>query len=476
MDQEDLNKKFFTAEESPAPLPSTDLAWQQMHKRLDNEMPEKKRKKWFIIFFLLLALLGGIFMKDWLNGTDNGITTTKTPKQNSVEEKPGNTFSTDKDQTVSEDELSLKKDTAKLVDQKNDPAAIDPSKNASAPKGINITADDQEQTLVFEKNKIAGNNKNLQLVTIHNKQKKKQHYQNISRGSSKQHITVGDEDDDNKVDQSTSTAFQKNINVTVSPGTGNDSLSSDTPKNIQAPPGKTTDSLDIALEKEAEEVKPADEKTIFKGGLQWNLQIPMAGGGKYFTGSNLNSQPYLVLIPGIWTSVQLDKLVIAVELNPYFTTLLPSKNYTSFISSSSITDTVHTVTETRQLNKLIGTAVAASFGYNVTTNLWVKGGIQAQWWRKGIATANTHEEKYPVGNSAEKTFSTSSHLIAVENPDWTYFNKFQVNLNAEAMYTLKKWEAAFRIGLPIAPITQSGNGPKNSVRTELILRYQLFKK
>jgi hypothetical protein len=43
-----LNKKYFTEEDSPVPLIPTDIAWDHMRQKLNNEMPDKKKRRFFI--------------------------------------------------------------------------------------------------------------------------------------------------------------------------------------------------------------------------------------------------------------------------------------------------------------------------------------------------------------------------------------------------------------------------------------------
>ena len=473
MEQHDLNKKFFTEADLPVPVPSTDMAWEQMQNRLEKEMPQKeKRKKRFFIFFVLLAFLIGPASFFYLN---NKSTTGK----NRPGEKTG--IRKDAASKTPNNNSSNNNEQEKLKDQKTNNTNLDDDSKASA-------ATQDVSSLPGDHLKSANKKSNTQsfisvtqTAATGTKQKKQQPnlQSNKTATTNKQPIISTSEPGADDTNKTAIISSQQNINVVVTAAPANtiqDSSTAVTDKTNAAQINKTTDSLNIVISPEEKETKPAEEKAIFKGGLQWNIQIPTAGGDHYFAGGNLKSQPYLFLVPGIWTSVQINRSLFSLEINPYYSSLIPPKNYTEFTSSSSTLDTIKIVTESRQLNKLIGTAFAASFGYNIKGNWWVKGGLQMQWWRKGVATANIREEKYPANNSTAKTLSTSSHLFAVENDEWNYFTKFQVNPNIEAVYMFKKWEASLRIGLPIAPITSSGDGPKNSIRTEFILRYQLFKK
>jgi hypothetical protein len=476
MEQNDLNKRFFTGADLPVPVPSTDLAWEQMQNRLDKEMPQKgKRKKRFFIFFLLLALLTGpvIFFHP-----DNDNKNTQTGLNETVSEK-----NTDKVKDVTSipviNNSPDKKEHEKLQGQKNINNPIsDDNKASTETQNLSARKDDKLMS-ASKRNKIRGGAAMPAAETnyTNNRNKKANLHSNNKRETDKQQNILPDGPGSNAVNKPAVIISEKNITTAITaPTISQDSSIVLEDKNNSAQINKTTDSLDIAVSTEPEEQEPVEEKIIFKSGLQWNIQIPTVGASHYFTGSNLKSQPYLLLIPGIWTSLQINRSLFSLEVNPYYTSLIPSKTYWEFTSPGSIPDTISIVTERRHLNKLIGTAFSASFGYNIKGNWWLKGGLQMQWWRKGIGTASISEEKYPVNNMAAKTFSSSTHLFPVENSEWNYFTKFQVNPNIETICMFNKLEASLRIGLPVAPITHSGNGPKNSIRTEFILRYHLFKK
>ena len=473
MEQHDINKRFFAEVDLPVPVPSTDVAWEQMQNRLEKEMPQKeKRKKRFFIFFVLLAFLIGPASFFYLNN-----------KSNNGGKIPGEKADIRKDaaSTAADNKSSNNNEQEKLQDpQINNTNLADDSKASAATQDVSSLTGEHLKS-VNKKNNTQSFISVTQKATTDTKQKKQQSnlQSNKKTTTNKQPIISANEPGADDINKTAIISSQQNINIDITAASANsmqDSSTALTDKTNAAQINKTTDSLNIVISPEEKETKPAEEKAIFKGGLQWNIQIPTAGGDHYFAGGNLKSQPYFFLVPGIWTSVQINRSLFSLEINPYYSSIVPPKTYTESTSSSSNLDTVKIVTESRQLNKLIGTAFAASFGYNIQRNWWLKGGLQMQWWRQGIATANLREEKYPANNSTAKTFSTSSHLFAVENEEWNYFTKFQVNPNIEAVYVFKKWEASLRIGLPIAPITSSGDGPKNSIRTEFILRYQLFKK
>jgi hypothetical protein len=221
---------------------------------------------------------------------------------------------------------------------------------------------------------------------------------------------------------------------------------------------------------EEEKADPEEEVYHVTYGVQWNVQLPFTGSNYYFAGANGKSQPWLIAVPAAWIAVQKDRSKLSFEFNPLFSFLLPAKTYRTLSNTSNTGDSVKITDETRQLHKLIGSALYVGYGYNIKNNWWLKGGLQMQWWRTGIGTSSVQQQQYAVNNPGQKSLTTNTAVMNIQSEDWSSFQKFQVNVNAEAVYTFKQWEAAFRIGLPVSPVSDVPGGPKNSLRGECIFR------
>jgi len=200
------------------------------------------------------------------------------------------------------------------------------------------------------------------------------------------------------------------------------------------------------------------------------LQLPSNGGEKYFAAPNSLPQPYRLFLPGIWLTFTAEKNRLSAEVNPFASSVLSSK---SFHSSTTRIDTLTTLTEVKTLNKIFGVSAAITYDYNTLNNWWVGGGVQGNWWRKGVTTIESIEEKRcsPGDPSVTKTYTKNSYTI--KDSDWVYFSKFQLRTNAEVIYTSKVWHAGIRLGYSFTELALK-EGPKNRTQLDIFFRLALL--
>ena len=221
----------------------------------------------------------------------------------------------------------------------------------------------------------------------------------------------------------------------------------------------------------AEEQTP-QYKPVISAGLQWNFQLPVYGADNYFKGSTATSQPYRVLLPGAWVSVQSEKRLLRAEVNPFYSSLLPAKPFGIFTTYSNTPDTLITITETKTLSKTFGIFISADYNYNFSRNWWAGGGIHAYWQRKGITSGRGIEEKRSVinGGAVANTFNRNYMLTKKE---WENFRRFQLGIHGEIFYSSKKMQTGFRIGLPVGSVAKQ-QGQRSSLRSEILFRLPLY--
>jgi hypothetical protein len=240
--------------------------------------------------------------------------------------------------------------------------------------------------------------------------------------------------------------------------------------SVEIPFAKTSKSVaaekkDTTVHEDEAEKKDEDNDVKLQAGLQWSKQVPFAGADNYFIGPNGASQPYRVLLPGAWLSLQADRYLFMAEVNPFATTLFNPKPFVTIINQVNNGQT--TQTETRSLAKLFGTSAAIRTDYNIAGNWWAGAGIQANFWSKGVR--NNYYTQTGGGNTTQ--FKTTTSL---SDSDWVYFFKMQVRGDAELMYKTPYWHVGIRTGLFLMPIAQNYGGPKSPLQTELFYRGVLF--
>lgn len=468
--QKDLDKNFFTEGDVPVPLLSADMAWEQMHQQLNKELPQKSNRKRRIagwLFLLLLGISSGTYFFNYIHNTpEQKVATNKQqiilapgthdPTSN------GNDNATTQQATINSDEKNQNENidtTGQII--RETPLVI--AKNNTGNDVIENARWQSQSTEPVEK---------LQVVKSKNKTQKKFFHE--------RKLALVDEPVQKKTKQISTQQYKVSI-ASGEPAAESTVVARQTKQTPVNPPihvekKKTTDkdsSAEDDADAEKEEKDEVEEAYKVRYGLQWNMQLPLSGGSYYLTAANGSSQPWQVAVPAIWVSVQQDRSMLSFELNPLFSFLLPSKTYRSISNTSNTGDSIKITNESRQLNKLFGTALYLGYGYNVKNNWWLKGGLQMQWWRKGFATSKISQQNYAVSNPGEKSLTNSSAVVDIQNDDWSSFQKFQVNVNMEALYNFDKWQAACRIGLPVSPISDVPTGPKNSLRAEFIVRFAI---
>ena len=213
-------------------------------------------------------------------------------------------------------------------------------------------------------------------------------------------------------------------------------------------------------------------KPVISAGMQWNFQLPVYGAKNYFKGSSARSQPYTILLPGAWISIQTERRSLSAELDPFYSNLLPARSFGTFTNYASLPDTIVITTETKTLRKTFGIHFAINYDMNISGNWWAGGGIHAYWLQKGIASGSGTEERRSISNGG--IVSTSfDRTYVLSKPEWENFDRFQFWLYAQVFYARKKMQTGIRIGMPFNSIAKQ-QGQKNPLRTEMIFRLPLY--
>jgi len=104
--------------------------------------------------------------------------------------------------------------------------------------------------------------------------------------------------------------------------------------------------------------------------------------------------------------------------------------------------------------------------------LWIGGGFQTYWLKKGIGTSIGVEERRSLTNGGAIS-NQFNRTFVLSKPDWEYFDRFQFFLHIQSFYFYKKNQLGLRLGLPIGPVAKN-HGQRSSLRSELIYRLAIF--
>jgi len=212
-----------------------------------------------------------------------------------------------------------------------------------------------------------------------------------------------------------------------------------------------------------DEVHIEDKALHVMAGLQWQAQLPFSGAQHYFAGPNTTSQPYRLLIPGAWVGFEFEKNLFTLEVNPFATTVYNPK---PFVTTTEINGQTE-ITKVKSLNKLFGLTASIRYSYNVKGNWWAGGGIQGGTMNKGVATVLTETD-----NNGTKMYSTS--FARLETSDIAALTKFKIRTDAEVLYRAPKWQAGLRAGIYFTPVTTSYTTQKNPLELSLFYRWQIW--
>lgn len=454
----------------PIPVPSTDMGWEAMRKRLDDEMPEaaaivtKKdaqphttNKLTRLLLLLLLFLVTGfVAVMMSKNKSGKGINPSTIPEKYSANGKP--------------------KQDDKLNEENKPVGTIKNNGNAAEP-GKKITRHDL--STVEPANKVTTNPARFNKVLPGNKDHtpgltaaKKVKTTNNRNAFVKNKTSKTGKGKLNTKNQNHDTLLADNKHIA-----GNRTITSDSVVQKKISSSGTIAKFKTNGEKKLDSiatdtpVPTSNSGWKLDGGGYWNLQVPTAATSSYFLGSNARSQLYRVILPGAWVQAQNEKHLVTFEVNAFASNLIPAKAFRTFTTYENIPDTTIVTVQTRTLRKVFGLSAGLGYGQNISGNWWLGSHLQSFWWRKAVAASNGEIQKYPANGSPAVIIPVKENYTI--NDEWSYFSNLQFYLNAEGIYREAKWQAGLRMGMAITPLAKN-DGPSRSLRLELLYRLKLF--
>jgi len=452
-------KDLLPGEKLPVDVMPVHDAWIEMKKKLEDEMPgaaivipainkntwQKRLLRGSLLLLLLLITFLFIYKLNKRSESSKVVANREAVSNN-------HHVPTDKNSLDKKQSNSKFQDTPVNESNENKTEFKDGSINPINISGKNISVNkkDQKKIVNYKRGKTDSNRKNKNVF----KSKKKQ--ASIDSNESNSVSETAAMNIPTEIQKSNGSVIQQNA-------TAYSAVKKDDKKDIQKDSVQTSPKVDDEI---------PQRRPIISAGLQWNFQLPIYSGENYFKGSSGKSQPYMVLLPGAWISVQNERRSLSAELNPFYSNLLPAKSFGIFTSYANLPDTIVMTTETKTLEKTFGIHFAANYDLNISGNWWAGGGIHAYWLKKGIASSDGTEEKRSISNGGVVSTSFNQTYILTK-PEWENFDRFQLWLHAQAFYARKKMQTGIRIGIPFNSIAKQ-QGQKNPLRTEMIFRLPLY--
>jgi hypothetical protein len=216
-----------------------------------------------------------------------------------------------------------------------------------------------------------------------------------------------------------------------------------------------------------------EQPIVLLTGLEWATQVPTANASHYFTGTTGRDQFYRLLIPAVWMQVQSKGSLLEIAFAPSFSKLVAPRTFSEESNSNIVADSLVTMHTTKALDKLFGVALSMSYAVALRGSWWAGGGLRADWWKRGIATTSTIENKTSLINPVTNVSSSFSSTAPLSGADWSNFSRFQIDLSAQLLYRTTGQQAGLRISMPFTPLNKNG-GAGDSFRAELFYRLAIF--
>jgi hypothetical protein len=387
-----LNKKYFTEADSPVPLLPPDIAWSNMQQKLDAE---KKRKRRFIFWWppfigvLLGVLLTGAAVLWWKH--QNETFSVKTASNKSTQK------------AVTANTAPVRKEacnTTTVTEYPDLPARNELNK---APIANIKKAKNKKQTV-----------RSRPILTENESE---------DRYPEKTNRLVMDKAMRNKTDKTLPFAFPERIRLT-------DTIlvraNLPLPASFSRQPGLCDSSHKKSFWVEA--------------GLQWNVPVTSNDHNYYLKGPNGNDQLYRLLLPGIWVSLNKKKHRLVGTLNPFLNAPLPEKVYDQSPAPGTLGQQAD-----KQMVKMFGYQAGLQYGYQFTPHWWVGGGVEANWWKKGLTWARAD--------------SMASFLYTMHPNDEKKVADFQMSASVSTSYQFKAVEGFLQVSIPFNKTIKSIPSP-----------------
>jgi len=405
-----LNKKYFTEEDSPVSLIPTDAAWDHMREKINTEMPDKKKRRFFIwippVGCAMFILLGAAVLS--LLFYHHTATFSHSNKKNAIAFTNQSIDSSLNKRSVTSNENSIQKEQSHdrhkhLISEQ------------TPPKRTTLTA-----------NSATGSMR--QSATQHFRKKTTKR---VERGPLEEPIETNPEPL-----WPSSTVLSNSASISI----------------------EAKRSLPVALLSPA----PSPDSThktnlFFSAGLEWQVPVPFNGFKYSLKGPDGKDQLYRVLLPGVWLSANKGRQRIIATVNPFVNMPMPDKNYGL---ASVLLDPARSVIVNKRMVKIFGCQAGLSYSYQFQDHWRVGARVDGNWWKKALVLAQ------PNDSSGTKPF-----LYSVNAKDEEKMKSFQLSGNIQLSWQRNAWEGLLQLSTPFSTTLR---GIPSPVWLRLGVRWRLF--
>jgi hypothetical protein len=211
-------------------------------------------------------------------------------------------------------------------------------------------------------------------------------------------------------------------------------------------------------------------------GLQWKATIPFNGSKYYFTGTNSRSEPYNLLIPGIWLSTTVnDRHELMLLVKPAEWYYYDKKNYRK--DTSRVTDNSDSIPKTitrRKTTTLIKTGGwygSLQYNYHINENWLVGAGIGYHLRVGALAYQQTYK------NLTDSLVSDSLYSMQKNADSGKYLASSFITGKLELAYHFNALDVGATLLLPLTdPFADKSLNKSRPLNVQLFVRWRIKRK
>jgi hypothetical protein len=208
-------------------------------------------------------------------------------------------------------------------------------------------------------------------------------------------------------------------------------------------------------------------------GLQWKGTLPLYGAQQYFTGTNTRSEPYNLLIPGVWLSTTVNNrhefMLLVKPADWYYYNKQIYRKDTGTVTDYS--DTIPKIIPSRNTTTLIKTGGwygSLQYNYHINENWLVGAGIGYHLRVRGLAWQQAYI------NLSDSLFKDS--LISMQKGTETdnYLASSFITGKLEVAYQFGAFDAGASLLIPLTgPFADKSLNKSRPINVQLFLRWRI---
>lgn len=208
-------------------------------------------------------------------------------------------------------------------------------------------------------------------------------------------------------------------------------------------------------------------------GLQWKATLPFNGSKNYFTGTNSRSEPYNLLIPGIWLSTTVNyrhELMLLVKPAEwyFYDKNIFRRDTTRFIDNSDSAPKIIIRRKTTTLIKTGGWYGSLQYNYHINENWMVGAGVGYHLRAGALANQQTFK------NLSDSLFADTLYSMEKGAETDKYLTSSFITGKVEVAYHFSAWDVGATLLMPLTnAFTDKSLNKSRPMNVQLFVRWRI---